>query len=72
MFGFAPNGVYFCGIHTKVLSERMANQWDDKFILSRQAACSTKMISKFADAREREHLDSVVLSYPGPDSLSSV
>ena len=50
----------------------MANQWVDKFITSQQVASGRKMISKFADAHEREHFGSVVLSHPGPDSLPSV
>lgn len=50
----------------------MANQWVVKFIPNQQVAPSTKMISKCADAREREHFGSVVLYHPGLDFLSPV
>lgn len=45
---------------------------DQQIIWSWQVAASTKMISKFADAHDREHFGLAVLSHLGPDSLSPV
>lgn len=71
IFGFPSNGVWETTLNdtTVLLLGRVANQWMNRYILAGQVAPSTKMISKFAAARERAFWLCVS---PRPDSPSVV